>query len=95
VFGAMRDKDVAGVARALEPVASQVILTRAVHAPRAARPEELTDLWTVPVRVADSPVDALALLPPGPAVVAGSLYLIGEVRAILTGEPSEARERWQ
>lgn len=95
VFGASGDKDVAGVARALEPIASEVILTRAALSPRAADPAALAALWRVPTRLAASPREALALLPPGLSVVAGSLYLVGEVRPLLLGDAPEARERWQ
>lgn len=96
VFGAASDKDVAGVAAALREVASEVILTRAVLSPRAAAPADLAPHFAgLPLRLSASPAEALALLPPGLAVVCGSLYLIGEVRPLLLGEAGEARERWQ
>ncbi|WP_370657294.1 glutamate ligase domain-containing protein [Deinococcus sp. KNUC1210] len=41
VFGATREKDIAGVIHALEPLMSEAILTRSVHSPRAADPAEL------------------------------------------------------
>lgn len=98
VFGAAQDKDLAGLVRELSPAMSEVILTRARLSPRAAPPGELAPLFReagVPLRLSDSPAGALALLPPGPGVVCGSLYLIGEVRPILTGEAAEEWERWQ
>ncbi len=95
VFGAARGKDHAGMVSALESVASEVVLTRALLSPRSADPEELRPLFSLPTQVAASPAEALSLLPPGPALVAGSLYLIGEVRPLLLGEPVEGRERWQ
>lgn len=99
VFGAAGDKDVAGVAAALRPLASEMILTRAVLSPRAADPASLAPLFAgVPVRVTASPQEALAVLRlrGAPlALVCGSLYLIGEVRPLLTGEAGEDRERWQ
>lgn len=95
IFGAARGKDHAGMAEALEQVASEVILTRALLSPRSADPEELRLLFAVPSRVAASPAEALALLPPGRALVAGSLYLIGEVRPLLLEQTGEKRERWQ
>ncbi|MCP2015901.1 dihydrofolate synthase/folylpolyglutamate synthase [Deinococcus sp. HSC-46F16] len=97
IFGAASGKDVAGVASALREAASEVILTRARLSPRALPPEELAPHFAgLPVRLADSPQDALALLPEGgDAAVCGSLYLIGEVRPLLLGEVPEARERWQ
>jgi len=97
VFGAAADKDVAGLAAALSPLASRVILTRAVLSPRSASPEALAAFFPgAPLELADSPAAALDLLPPGGlALVCGSLYLIGEVRPLLLGEPGEGRERWQ
>ena len=99
MFGAAGDKDVAGVAAALRPLASEVILTRAVLSPRAADPASLAPLFAgVPVTVTASPQEALAVLRlrGAPlALVCGSLYLIGEVRPLLTGETGEDRERWQ
>lgn len=97
VFGAASGKDVAGVASALWGVASQVVLTRARLSPRAIPPAELAPHFAgLPVRLADSPQEALALLPEGhTAAVCGSLYLIGEVRPLLLGEVPENRERWQ
>lgn len=97
VFGAAADKDVAGLAGLLSPLASRVIVTRAVLSPRSASPEALAAFFPdVPVQQADSPAAALDLLPPGGlAVVCGSLYLIGEMRPRLLGQVGEARERWQ
>ncbi|GAA4013734.1 folylpolyglutamate synthase/dihydrofolate synthase family protein [Deinococcus rubellus] len=95
IFGAAGDKDLAGVVAALEPFASKVILTRARLSPRAADPQMLARLFSVPTQIADTPAEALNSLPPGLSVVCGSLYLVGEVRPLLTGEVGEARERWQ
>nr|WP_052303337.1 folylpolyglutamate synthase/dihydrofolate synthase family protein [Deinococcus maricopensis] len=96
VFGATADKDVAGVAGEIAAFASEVVLTRAVLSPRAAPPVTLTRWFPrVPVRVAETPAEALASLPPGLSVVCGSLYLIGEVRPLLLGEAPERMERWQ
>nr|WP_157448769.1 folylpolyglutamate synthase/dihydrofolate synthase family protein [Deinococcus peraridilitoris] len=95
IFGVSEGKDVERIVHELTPTVSEVILTRATLSPRASRPETLTTLWNVPVRVAATPEEALAMLPEGPAVVAGSLYLIGEVRPLLLGEAVEQRERWQ
>ncbi|WP_221090048.1 bifunctional folylpolyglutamate synthase/dihydrofolate synthase [Deinococcus aquaedulcis] len=99
VFGASEDKDLAGVAAALAPLASHVILTRAALSPRAADPAGLAALFPgVPHTVTSSPaaaLQALAALNADPALVCGSLYLLGEVRPLLLGEVGEARERWQ
>ena len=96
IFGTSGDKDLAGLAAELAPIAREVIVTRALLSPRAADPEGLAALWPVPVRVAGTPRAALDLLPPGGlAVACGSLYLVGELRPILLGEADEGRERWQ
>ena len=95
VFGAAGDKDIRGVVAELERVASEVIVTRAQLSPRAADPGVLAGLFNVPTRLAGTPAEALDLLPPGLGLVCGSLYLVGEVRPLLTGEVGEMRERWQ
>ncbi|MFC4639259.1 bifunctional folylpolyglutamate synthase/dihydrofolate synthase [Deinococcus hohokamensis] len=99
VFGGAGDKDLAGVASALRPLAASVILTRAALSPRAAAPESLAPLFEgLPVTVAQSPQDALThlrALGAPLALVCGSLYLLGEVRPLLLGQQAELRERWQ
>ncbi|MFB9995110.1 bifunctional folylpolyglutamate synthase/dihydrofolate synthase [Deinococcus oregonensis] len=99
IFGSAADKDLGGVAAALRPLASRVILTRAVLSPRAANPADLAlPFEGLPIDLTDSPAEALALLSEGAeplAVVCGSLYLIGEVRPLLLDQTGEGRERWQ
>jgi len=103
VFGASRDKDVAGVLRALAPVTSSLAATRATLSPRALPPSELAELATeLGLNVAgvhDDPRDAVRAATHGRAsgsvLVAGSLYLIGEVRPWLLGEAAPGWERWQ
>jgi dihydrofolate synthase / folylpolyglutamate synthase len=104
IFGAAADKDVAAMLRELAGAMSTLVLTRAVNSPRAAQPADLVALVPagVAVQVADTPAEALALLSAGGqfitgslGVVCGSLYLVGEMRPLLTGEPGEDRERWQ
>ena len=83
-----RDKDVRGLARALFPLAAEVVLTRArvdraasprriAGAPPAPRPRALRE---VRPRKALALARRAALAARGtPVVVAGSLYLVGEV----------------
>ncbi len=98
VFGAMRGKRVTAVLRALAPRRPLPVFT-AVTDPHAHRPEDLLRTWrrvspdargAAAGTVVATPVDALAravaLGGRGPVVVAGSLYLVGAVRAALTGE---------
>ncbi len=89
VFGAMSDKAVGAMARALFPLASHVILTRAPGR-RAASPGQIAALAGIHGRRARLEPSlgralrvARRLAPPGaPVVVAGSLYLIGAVLAL-------------
>lgn len=91
VVGVMKDKDVRGILEALAPVASHVIFT-AASTDRASRPEALQadaaairpDLTSEVILPAIDAVVA-AMERGSPVVVAGSLYLAGEVRqALLT-----------
>ena len=86
----MADKDVEVMTRILFPLAHAVVLTRA-PTDRAAAPEEIAHRAGEAARRAKmeaSPRRALALarrLAPagGQVVVAGSLYLVGEITRIL------------
>jgi len=88
VFGAMRDKDVAGLSRCLFHKAREIVLT-SPHTARAASPDELATRcapWADRARRCATSGEAIALArdlarPGDVIVVAGSLYLVGEVRA--------------
>jgi dihydrofolate synthase/folylpolyglutamate synthase len=105
VFGAMRDKDVTGLAQSLFPRAREIVLT-SPHAARAATPDEIAArcgslAGRAHRRAASDEALALArdLARPSEAiVVTGSLYLVGEVRAAVcagnklpAAEASDAR----
>jgi len=90
LFGVMADKDVAGLARELFPLAREVVLTRP-RGGRAATPEEIARRTGRLARRVHPEADvkrALALAR-GRArkgetvVVAGSLYLVGEVLSLM------------
>ncbi len=90
VVGAMRDKNLEGLARALAPAAAHIICT-AAGSPRAAAPETLAAVFRLaaperPVTIEHDPLAALrqAVAVDTPAVVAGSLYLAGKIRAHLS-----------
>lgn len=92
VYGAMRDKAVEEVAEQLFPLASKLIATAPDFA-RALRPEAILELSAPREAVAvDTVLEAikLARVAPANAVVffTGSLFLVGEARAILTGSVS-------
>lgn len=97
VVGAMGDKRLADMLRALAAVGPRPVFTLA-PGPRAAAPERLLRTWrrvsgpgSDPGVVEDDPAEAVRLADrmrpaDGPIVVAGSLYLVGAVRALLIGE---------
>jgi len=90
VFGAMRTKDVRGVLRALAPLDPRFVFT-AVDDPGAMPPDELAATWASmsgtsrTTRTAADPRAALGIADGDPVVVAGSLYLVGAVRGMITG----------
>jgi dihydrofolate synthase/folylpolyglutamate synthase len=98
IIGVAADKDVGGIAGALAPLAERVIATRARHSGRALDPTELGERIGADL-VADEPDLALALAadlaPEGTVLVAGSLFLVGEVRTLALGGRPRGPERWQ
>lgn len=92
VFGAMRDKALNEIGAILFPAAEHLVLTEPRN-PRAASVEELLRAVPAPppsstIALAPSSADALALAraqtpPAGTVCVTGSLYLVGEVKALL------------
>ncbi len=93
IFGASQDKDIASITDALSEIASEVIVTKS-KSPRAAAPQALVNFWSVPVKLADHVEAALGLAlaaskPDELILAAGSLYLVGELRAILLRQVSE------
>lgn len=105
VVGVSDDKAEGPLGPALAALAPDVVATRATASPRSAPVEALAAaLRRAPsaprVHPAASPEEALAraqaLAPEGATVVvAGSLYLVGAVRPLLTGDAVERFERWQ
>jgi dihydrofolate synthase/folylpolyglutamate synthase len=91
VFTAMRDKDAEGMLRALAPVVSDIVVTRASH-PRSADPRALADTIRVvapelSVLVCNTPQEAVAAawaIAPR-IVVAGSIFLLADVLKTLNG----------
>ncbi len=91
VFSCLRDKPLAEMAQILFPLFDQIIVAP-IHAARAA---SLSDLLAAaattgtPAIAAESVADALRLAEQhaagGVAVVSGSVYLVGEARALLLG----------
>jgi dihydrofolate synthase / folylpolyglutamate synthase len=89
VLGAVRDKDHAGMLRALLPCASHLVLT-AAPTPRAAAPADLQAIAAalrpgLPIACVADPMEAVRRAwSRGPdIVVAGSIFLVGAVRPAL------------
>ena len=94
----MADKDVAGVVRALsqaEALRDARIICTGLDLSRALPADELAKAWSVDrgsrivtvVPDAGAALDRALASAPGPVVVAGSLYLVGIVRARLVDDP--------
>jgi dihydrofolate synthase / folylpolyglutamate synthase len=95
----MADKDVDGVVAAIArapSLAGATVIATTVDLPRAMPADELAARWAAVrpgaprPRVAPNPVAALELAlahGAGPIVVAGSLYLVGAIRAVLVDDP--------
>ena len=93
VFGAMRTKRVDRILKALAPLDPDLVFTR-VDDPGALEPDELLATWRRVGgrrgRGAPDPARALASATQAdPVVVAGSLYLVGAVRGMITGTSEE------
>jgi dihydrofolate synthase/folylpolyglutamate synthase len=92
VFGAMRTKRVTAMLRALVPLRPRMVFTRVDDA-GALDPAQLARTWRraggLRARTAATTADALALADGDPVVVAGSLYLVGAVRGMITGTEEE------
>ena len=89
VMAVMKDKDVASMLRALAPVASRFLATE-VDTERSLRARELAAEMgrhapAVPAQIGGTPAEALdhALSQASSAVVAGSIFLVGPMRARL------------
>ena len=94
----MADKDVPGVVRALgaaEALRDARIICTGLDLSRALPADDLAAVWSVDrgdrtidvIPDADAALDLALASAPGPVVVAGSLYLVGAVRARLVDEP--------
>jgi dihydrofolate synthase/folylpolyglutamate synthase len=84
IYGAMRDKAVEEVTNILFPLAAEVIVTEPDQ-PRAVNPEALKEMIDHPnLRVAAGVREALLLARDSPMAtfVTGSLFLVGEARAL-------------
>jgi folylpolyglutamate synthase/dihydropteroate synthase len=88
VFGALRDKDFAGIARLVAPFAERVTTTT-VPSNRAADAGSLKTLscWrdrATAVAGVEAALESVRRRARGPVLVTGSLYLVGAARAWLS-----------
>ncbi len=97
VFGAMADKDIEAMAAALAPAVRRIRLVP-MASPRAAAPDELARRFSgarpdaAPAESLEAALEELlAAASAEPIIVAGSLYLVGEARALLSGRLDEKR----
>jgi len=111
IFGISGDKQVKDVIATLADAVGEVILCQASNSPRAANADDLFELWsqfkeskqlTSASSIKSAIKHALSLInktsnepEKQPIVIAGSLYLIGEIRPLLLSEKTESWERWQ
>ncbi len=85
LFGAVESKDIAGILQILAPIVSRIHLVP-VNSPRAVHPADLHALLPPdhpPATIHDSLTSALEDSSPLPALVTGSTFLVGEVKALL------------
>ena len=89
VFGVLQDKDAAAMLRDLAPLAASVHYC-APDSPRAVRPAELAKVHPGTVHSTVGSALAQARAEGGVVLCCGSLYLVGEVRALMLREPRQA-----
>lgn len=92
ILGVLQDKDVRSLCSALLPLAARVLCVP-VQSPRTTAPEDLARLIGTlsPIECATAPSVAAALeaaaAHPEPALVAGSLFLVGEALSFCQHQP--------
>ncbi len=97
LFGVLKDKHYPAMARQLAPLARNVILT-APLSPRALAPEKLLPFFpgkNLRIEMNYSRALAVAKKLKRTIIVCGSLYLVGEMRAIALGGKEHGRQKIQ
>jgi dihydrofolate synthase/folylpolyglutamate synthase len=91
VMGLLGPKDPLSVIAPLRPLAGRAIFTRP-RSPRAIAPEVLAGLVPGSEVAPDlrAALQRLAGAGDAPTLITGSLYLVGEARGLLLGEPCDA-----
>ncbi|POR05419.1 hypothetical protein AU468_00655 [Alkalispirochaeta sphaeroplastigenens] len=106
ILGVVQGKDLRGIARALAPAVSRVVVSR----PGTFKPGDPSEVFRtlldegIQAELIPDPLEALTrarelnrlIAPPAeeppPIVVTGSFYMVGEIRRLVLAEPSPARE---
>jgi dihydrofolate synthase/folylpolyglutamate synthase len=96
ILAVLQEKDVAGICRALAPIAARFILPK-IRSERALPPEALASHLTtlgLPYSIAASFADALksARTQSEPILITGSLHFAGEALATLNGDPDSLED---
>lgn len=92
VFASMRDKNISSIADVLFPLAEKILLTSFPYF-RACPPEEIEEIvpaFKKKIRCENNPGKAFSMAqklagPDGVVLVAGSLFLVGEIKKITRG----------
>ena len=94
VFSAVATKDLAGLGSRLEPLAQEIHLCP-VSSERVVTPTELSEGFAGDAKLHASAPEAFraAMQGDGPVLVAGSLFLIGEIKAMLRGDDWRSTEQ--
>ena len=92
LFGASADKDISGMFKEFSGIFTKVIFAQSINSPRAAKPEELLDIWaqnsTDEAFLGETLEEAgrkafFATPNPGILCITGSVFLAGEISPIL------------
>ncbi|MEI7852844.1 MAG: folylpolyglutamate synthase/dihydrofolate synthase family protein [Planctomycetota bacterium] len=93
LFGASADKDISGMFKEFSGIFTKVIFAQSINSPRAAKPEELLDIWaqnsTGEAFLGETLEEAgrkafFATPNPGILCITGSVFLAGEISPILS-----------
>ena len=93
LFGASADKDISGMFQEFSGIFTKVIFAQSINSPRAAKPEELLDIWAqnstgeafLGETLEEAARKAFFATPnPGILCITGSVFLAGEISPILS-----------
>jgi len=90
IFGCLADKDVASLLAIVKTIASEFHFVPVANE-RTISPDQLVTLTPIPSQAYTSPAQAVKALSntAGPVLITGSLFLVGEILAILNTKPAD------